>query len=197
VFWFTEGFLHDKVQQSAMELIPESERSAVHALIGRHLLQRMKVEDQIDTYVFEICNQLNKARDGLSIEESEQLIELNLRAGRKALNATAFEGATGYFEVAWDMLGEDPWKTRRILALDVYLANVERLFAATQFEEGKSDLKQMFIIAIGLAEEAIQHTTSAAESIPFLLRKMDCQMSMGNPAGAFSTGMRYHCTRFI
>ena len=130
------GFLHDKVQQSAMELIPESERPGVHGFIGRHLLQRMRLEGQIDGYVFEICNQLNKALDSLSPEECEQVIELNLCAGRKALKTTAFDGATDYFQVAWDLLGNNPWRARRVLALNVYLAKVERQYAAAQFEDG-------------------------------------------------------------
>jgi osomolarity two-component system, sensor histidine kinase CHK1 len=119
-----------------MAMIPESERPAVHRLIGRHLLHRMTIEDQVDSYVFEICNQLNKAQENLSPEEIEQLIDLNLRAGRKALRATAFEGATGYFQVARNLLGEHSWENRRQLTLDVYLASVERLFAATEYQEG-------------------------------------------------------------
>ena len=98
----------------------------------------MKLEDQIDSYVFEICNQLNKAQQLLSPEERNEVIELNLRAGRKALKATAFDGASGYFQVAWELLGDNPWGKRRSLALDVYLANVERLFAAAKFQEGIS-----------------------------------------------------------
>jgi len=121
-----------------MALVPESEQPVVHGLIGRHLLKRMKLEDQIDAYVFEICNQFNKAPEGLSAEERDEVIELNLRAGRKALKATAFDGASDYFQVAWDLLGDNPWGGRRLLALDVYLANVERLFAAAQFKEGNN-----------------------------------------------------------
>lgn len=120
-----------------MELIPEAERPALHGLIGRHLLRRMKLEGLIDSYVFEICDQLNKARDSLNNEECEHVIELNLHAGRKALKATSFDGAARYFQVAWELLGKNPWQSRRSLALDVYLANVERLYAATKFEEGK------------------------------------------------------------
>lgn len=131
----TYRFLHDRVQQSAIELIPEAERPALHGLIGRTLLRRMKLEGLLDSYVFEICNQLNKAREILTEDECEQLIGLNLRAGRKALKATAFDGATGYFDIAYELLGEEMWEKRRSLALDVYLANVEKCYANTRFEE--------------------------------------------------------------
>jgi len=119
-----------------MAMIPEAERPAVHRLLGRHLLQRMTLEDQVDSYIFEICNQLNKATVGLSQEESEQLIELNLRAGRKALRATAFDGAMGYFQTAQSLLGPDSWQRQRRLTLDVYLANVERWYSSADYAQG-------------------------------------------------------------
>lgn len=46
------------------------------------------------------------------------------------------------------------------------------------------------MVAICTIEEAVRHTQSYSESIPFLLRKMDCEMGMGNPEGAFCTGLR-------
>jgi predicted ATPase len=134
----TYRFLHDKVQQSAMALIPEEERPVVHSLIGRHLLHRMTLDDQLDAYVFEICDQLNKAERTLTPDEKEHLIRLNLRAGRKALKATAFDGAKGYFQVAQELLGRNPWNRRRQLTMDVHLATVERMYAVQEFAEGIS-----------------------------------------------------------
>ena len=199
----TYRFLHDSVQQSAIELMFESERPAVHGLIGRTLLRRMKLEGLLDSYVFEICDQLNKAREILTEEEREQLIGLNLRAGRKALKATAFDGATGYFDIAYELLGDDYWGKRRLLALDVYLANVEKFYANTQFEECSHPIRCQFeslfyifrwgrllIVAIRLIEQAVRHTESPTESIPFLLRRMDCEMNAGNPGASFMTGLQ-------
>jgi len=178
-----------------MAMIPEAERPAVHRLLGRHLLHRMTLEDQIDSYIFEICNQLNKATMGLSQEESEQLIELNLRAGRKALRATAFDGAMGYFETAQSLLGPDSWERQRRLRLDVFLANVERLYASADYAEGKLLSRNGLMVGVALADEALKHTVSPPESIPFMLRKLDCQMSMGNPGRAFETGLSYDLYR--
>jgi hypothetical protein len=52
-------------------------------------------------------------------------------------------------------------------------------------------------VAIDMVEEVTRQTQNAAESIPFLLRKMDCQISIGNPGGAFDTGMRYDQKRSV
>jgi predicted ATPase len=130
------GFLHDRVQHSAVELIPESERPDIYYLIGKHLLHRMSADDQLDQYVFEICAQLYRAQERLTPEEHEQLIKLSLQAGRKALKATAYEDAVGYFRVARELVGEKSWVKRRRVTLDVYLANVESLLPMMEFDKG-------------------------------------------------------------
>ena len=60
--------------------------------------------------------------------------------------------------------------------------NSKRVYSAS----AKAEL----MAAIVLVEEAVRHTKSPAESIPFLLRKLDCEMNMGNPGTAFDTGLR-------
>lgn len=55
-----------------------------------------------------------------------------------------------------------------------------------------SSRKLLLTIAIRLIEEAVRHTNSPDESIPFLLRRMDCEMSLENPGGAFNTGLRQY-----
>jgi predicted ATPase len=167
----TYRFLHDKVQQSAMALIPEAERPAVHSLIGRHLLHRMTLEDQVDAYVFEICDQLNKAQSTLSSEEREELIRLNLQAGRKALRATAFDGATGYFQVAQQLLGRNPWETQRQLTLDVYLATIDRMFAGTQYDTGSSSLTPELMKQFRLLRKLCSIQNLHLNRFPFCLGK--------------------------
>jgi osomolarity two-component system, sensor histidine kinase CHK1 len=142
------GFLHDKVQQSAIALIPDSELPNVHALIGRQILAGM-TEDQLDVHLFEVCNQLNRAQHILNNDERNHLVKLNLRAGRKALKASAFEGANEYFTVARGLIGNDPWKEQRSLTLDVHLANVESLCAESLYQQGASMRKPSTNFSLG------------------------------------------------
>jgi predicted ATPase len=174
------GFLHDKVQQSLIALIPEGERSGFHYQIGRELVRRMTLEDQIESYVLEICNQLNQAQDRLDTTELEELIELNIRAGRKALKSSAIASAKAYFQTAKDLLGENPWHHRRRLTLDVVLANNEALMAAKDIDE-----------AIDAIDEALKYTQSPQESISFLLQKVDCKDEVGQWIAAFNAGLTY------
>jgi len=176
----TYRFLHDNVQESALALIPEDERASVHALIGRRMLSHMRQEEKVDKHIFEICNQLNHAKECLSDAEHEELIELNLQAGRKALRSMASDVANGHFQISMDLLGHNPWERNREVTLNVWLAEVERLYAAAQFEA-----------ALPLIEEGVQHSETPVEYIPFLLKKMDCELSMANPGAAFETGIKY------
>lgn len=47
------------------------------------------------------------------------------------------------------------------------------------------------MVGVELADEALKHTLSPTEAIPFMLRKLDCQMSMGDSGRAFETGLSY------
>lgn len=103
VITFSYRFLHDRVQQAAYSLVPPEERAALHKQIGERLLAKV-AESQLDSILYEIVNQLNHWLSPLSHEERTRLMELNLRAGRKAMAATAFSAALEYFQVAKALL---------------------------------------------------------------------------------------------
>src|SRR6202161_1861271 len=60
------AFLHDRVQEAAYALIPESERAAEHLRIGRVLMSRTPPDD-IEEKIFEIVNQLDRGTALISL----------------------------------------------------------------------------------------------------------------------------------
>ena len=52
-------FVHDRVQEAAYALIPDSLRAEAHLRIGR-LLARTHAPDKREEAIFEIVNQLNR-----------------------------------------------------------------------------------------------------------------------------------------
>lgn len=104
-------FLHDRVQEAAYSLIPESDRPAMHLHIGRLLASRQV--DELHETIFEVVNQFNRATAlVISEEERESVAELNLLAGQRAQSATAYRSALTYFDMGESLLPEDRWQQR-------------------------------------------------------------------------------------
>jgi predicted ATPase len=90
------AFLHDRVQEAAYALIPNSERAAAHLRIGRLLTSRTAPDD-IEEKIFEIVNQLDRGTTLISSQkERERVAELNLIAGKRAKTSTAYASALNY-----------------------------------------------------------------------------------------------------
>ena len=90
-------FLHDRVQEAAYALVPESERSREHLRIGRLLVAHTPPDRREET-IFEIVNQLNRGATLMtSPDEREQLSRLNLIAGKRAKASAAYAAALDYF----------------------------------------------------------------------------------------------------
>ncbi|MBD2386944.1 hybrid sensor histidine kinase/response regulator [Cylindrospermum sp. FACHB-282] len=85
-------FGHDRVQQAAYFLIPEAQKQSIHLRIGQLLLTNIS-EQKREKRIFDIVNQLNYGLELLKNQtERDEIAQLNLIAGRKALASTAQYG---------------------------------------------------------------------------------------------------------
>ena len=132
--------LHDRVQEAAYSLIPERERSTLHLHIGRALWLRMTPEETAE-HVFEIVNQLNRGR-GLIPDRQERraLAELNLLAGKRALESSACSAALSYAVAGSDLLFEDRWEQCPDLAFALEFHRGECEFLTGALQEGEARL---------------------------------------------------------
>ncbi|AUX40235.1 protein kinase [Sorangium cellulosum] len=108
-------FAHDRVQQTAYELVPEGRRRALHLRIGRHL--EAACRDGADDALFDAVNQLDLGAALLGAEEREELAALNHRAGLKARGAAAYGPALSCFRRGLGLLPEGARASRRALWL--------------------------------------------------------------------------------
>jgi predicted ATPase/signal transduction histidine kinase/DNA-binding NarL/FixJ family response regulator/tRNA A-37 threonylcarbamoyl transferase component Bud32 len=128
-------FLHDRVQQAAYCLIPDSQKKETHLKIGQLLLQNTTPEEQKEN-IFALVNQLNYGTDLLTLEsERYKLAELNLIAGQKAKAATAYESAIRYLKVALGLLAVNSWQSQYELTLALYESAVETAYLNCDFEQ--------------------------------------------------------------
>ncbi|BAZ37856.1 multi-sensor signal transduction multi-kinase [Calothrix sp. NIES-4101] len=141
-------FLHDRVQQAAYSLIAEDCKQITHLKIGR-LLRDSTINNQQQENIFEILNQINIGITLISDStEQEQVAKLNLLAGRKAKQATAYTASTQYFQAGIELLSSTSWEDRYSLTFDLYQQLAEVEFLNGNFEQ--SDI---------LVEQALKKVT--------------------------------------
>ncbi|MBV1921710.1 MAG: diguanylate cyclase, partial [Pseudomonadales bacterium] len=147
-------FLHDRVQQAAYTLINHEQRPSVMLNAGRLLLASMDKMPQVvqEKHLFTILGLINDSYHLITdAVEKVQLLELNIRGGVKARNASAFPAAINFFSVAKAMLPENVWQEEPEQALLVYQALTESLYLAGEFDAADA----LYPVAIRVANNAL------------------------------------------
>jgi predicted ATPase/signal transduction histidine kinase len=128
-------FVHDRVQQAAYSLIPEEQKKPIHLKIGLLLLNNIPVAQQ-EEKIFELVNQFNIAVEFISPQaKRDELAQMNLIAGRKALASTAYPAAVKYLTTGIQLLANDSWETKHHLTLALYETATEAAYLAGNFEQ--------------------------------------------------------------
>ncbi|WP_437973258.1 AAA family ATPase [Sorangium sp. So ce295] len=139
-------FLHDRVQQAAYSLIPPGQLAEVHLCIGQLLLRAQRAEAREDA-LFDVVSHLNRGAALLcSQAERDELAALNLRAGRKAKAAAAYQSADALFAAGMALLPQDPrerWETRYDLAYPLSLERAHAAYATGSSDEAERLLEEL------------------------------------------------------
>ncbi|MEG4859279.1 adenylate/guanylate cyclase domain-containing protein [Microcoleus sp. K1-B6] len=160
-------FLHDRVQQAAYSLIPENQKQATHLTIGQLLLQNYSEIEREDK-LFDIVGHLNQGIELINqLSEREALAQLNLEAGRKARNSTAYTAANIYLQTGIELLRANCWQSQYELTLNLYIAATETAYlngdiegmeqmAAKVLQEAQTILDKIKIYEIQIAAQTAQ-----------------------------------------
>ncbi len=141
-------FLHDRVQQSAYQLLEEKEKEIVHKKIGYFLFQSLKSKSKTKKESKEdlvtIVNHLNYASKLIdSKKEILELIELNLEVAKIAENSGAYPSAFKFLENATKIFLIDMWKTNYELAYNTSIRKAECAYICGKFEESEILFKEI------------------------------------------------------
>ena len=130
-------FLHDRILEAVLSLMPTDLRTQLHLKIGRLLMQKMG-EDGLEDRIFEIVNQLNLGAEYM-VEERERIVlaRLSLLAGRKARISTAYEQARRFLADGIGQLSGDTWETDYELTLDLHIELSECEYLCTHFDRAE------------------------------------------------------------
>ncbi|MDJ0798467.1 MAG: trifunctional serine/threonine-protein kinase/ATP-binding protein/sensor histidine kinase [Calothrix sp. MO_167.B12] len=147
-------FLHDRVQQAAYYLIPESEKQSTHLKIGQLLLKQTPSASLTEN-ILDIVNQLNVGVDLLQQQsEKEELARLNLLAGQKAKDATAYEAAAKYLNVGLGLLTSGSWQYNYDMTLSLHIDAAEAEYLNGNFNNSEK-----------ISEIALQNLNNILEKI--------------------------------
>ncbi len=138
-------FRHDRVLQTVYSLISSDKKRDFHLKIGRIMLEDDTIE--IESRVFEIVSHFNMSVM-LIHDEAEQirLAELNIIAGSKAIESTAYNQSLEYFQTAMNLLDRQPeaWGELRKLSLAVRESIAEASFLTNKHAVMEEYLDEIF-----------------------------------------------------
>lgn len=148
------AFFHDRIQEAAYALIPESARASAHFAIGRVLLASLTA-DGLTEHLFEVVNQLTRG-GALLIDHDEkvQVAELDLRAGRKAKASGAYAAARAYFAAGMALLDEPDWSSHYGLTFSLGLGRAECEFLCGNLEKAGQLIIELLPHAASKVDEA-------------------------------------------
>jgi diguanylate cyclase (GGDEF)-like protein len=127
-------FSHDRIQQAAYSLLPDSDKHRIHLSVGQSLLESQN-DSSIDDVLFNVANHLNLAAS-LSKPDSNstQLAELNLRSGKKAKASAAFASSFQYLNNGIESVNKSHWFSHYQLMLQLHTETMELACINADFE---------------------------------------------------------------
>jgi len=173
-------FVHDRIQEAAYSLVPESERAAEHLRIGRLFTSRTPSRE-IEENIFEIVSHFNRGAELITLpDERERLAELNLIAGRRAKQSSAYAAALKFFALGCALLTQDCWDRNYKLIFALELQRAECEFLTGDHVNAEQHLAQLSPRAAGLTDQA---------SVACL--RIDLLMTLGHSNQSVEVGLDY------
>ncbi|HSR38022.1 MAG TPA: serine/threonine-protein kinase PknK, partial [Phnomibacter sp.] len=146
-------FSHDRIQQAVYSLIPDADKNRVHLSIGKLLLEKIPPEKK-EERLFDIVNQWNWGKNLVTdTGERELLAQLNLDAGQKAKQSSAFKAALEYYQSGISLLKADAWQSQYTLCRDLHTEATEAAYLNGDFSVMETHYQQVLANVRDLLEK--------------------------------------------
>ncbi len=134
-------FSHDRIRQACLSMVNKEELSSINFKAGQFKLKNYSPAE-IDEEIFFIANHLNKGKQFINEKEDiESLVDINFRAGKKAMDATAYDSAIDYFNQGRPFLNfEENYRQ----LYDFYLQGAACKYQTGQYDEAEHDLDELY-----------------------------------------------------
>jgi predicted ATPase/signal transduction histidine kinase len=172
-------FIHDRIQQAAYLLIPETEKLQFHYEIGEIYLSKFKNEE-LESRIFEVVGHTNRAGEIYRKNGKEIFLSnLNLLAGKRAKRSAAYEPSFNYLKIALELLGENPWESQYEFTFSIYLELIESAYLSGLFAEMKE-----------LVEIAKNNARTNRELVEIMIHEMSGDMAEGKMNLVLNKGIK-------
>jgi predicted ATPase/signal transduction histidine kinase/CheY-like chemotaxis protein len=131
-------FSHDSVHETVYSFISDEEKNNLHFTIGKLALGGTGKKD-IGENIFYVVNQLNYGSCLLKNQsEKIEVAELNLIAGKRAKESTAYGSAVNYLQAGRVLLSKESWNNDYALTYSIHRELAECEYLNGNFNEAES-----------------------------------------------------------
>ncbi|CAB9530260.1 Transcriptional regulator [Seminavis robusta] len=136
----TFSFLHDKVLEGSISLIPEAKLDYLKYTMGYILLENRESLEAlgVEQLTFLLVNLINPKMERLPDEKRMEMFELNWAAAEEAYIAAAFRRSAVYYKAAISLLPERHWETMYDESLYLYTSAAESEMCLGNYDQMKA-----------------------------------------------------------
>lgn len=171
-------FVHDRVQEAVLRLIPPHQRQDIHWQVGWHLLSGQAITQELESKdnLFTIAAHLNLGcPENVDEKQRLQLAQINLHAGNKAVNSLATQAANEYYRSGLALLPESAWQTRYQLMFRLHQKLAKTELMCGRYEQSEVLLNELLKRAENDMDraEALAEQTTSLSSIGNFIKAID------------------------
>lgn len=157
------GFQHDKIQQAALAMLPDSEKKRVRFDIAKSILKSAGNVEHSDL-VYAVADHLNFAQNLIKDENLlQQLVSLNLAASMRAKYANAYDSSLTYVKMAMDLVDQHKLSISKEMQREIYLERAE-----SEHLNGNNDhVDEFFEMALQNVEDVLDKGRVTIRKIQF------------------------------
>ncbi|KAL7430547.1 hypothetical protein ACHAXM_002326 [Skeletonema potamos] len=169
-------FVHDKVREAAYNLIPDSDKKQFHYDLGKVLYSVCEGKD-VGVAIFFIASQINHGREWILKDRdlSIAIAELNMNAGKKAIDGCDHKTAHSYLRAASSFLHEGHWESHYDLSLRLSFLMASAANSSCQYDETVLILRSIFDKARSLDEQLPSYLLLSQKGEQQSLTQHHCQ----------------------
>jgi histidine kinase len=134
-------FSHDHIRQACLSMVKEEELALINFKAGQFKLKNY-TPSEIEEEIFLIANHINMGSQfSKEKEDIQSLVDVNFRAGKKAMDSTAYDSAIDYFSKGKQFLNFNE-NYRQLY--DFCLQRAACKYQTGQYDEAEQDLNELY-----------------------------------------------------